>query len=100
MSITLGEIIWEIGGVPRIKAMAATRDTLYVAGAPDVVDPEDPWAGLDGRRGGVLRSISKSDGAHGAGFTLPAPPVFHGMAAAYGSLFVCCSDGTLVHLGE
>lgn len=84
----------------RVTAMVAAGDTLFVAGTPDVVDPADPWAALEGRGGAVLWSISTSNGQQRAQRELASPPVFDGMAAAHGRLYVSTVDGALRCFGE
>jgi hypothetical protein len=78
--------------------MALAGDVLFVAGPPDLVDPDDPMASFEGRKGGVLRAISASDGKLLAERHLAAPPVFDGLIAAGGCLFSSTTDGRLVCL--
>ena len=39
-----------------------TKGHLILAGAPDVVDKNDPWAAFDGRKGGQLQVRAKDSG--------------------------------------
>ncbi len=91
-------IVWEKPVGIRVTAMVRAADTLFVAGSPDVVDPEDPHGAWEGRKGGVLAAYATSDGKLLAEIKLPAPPVWDGMAAAGGRLYVGLSDGTVVCL--
>jgi len=75
--------------------MAVTADQLCVAGPPDVVDPDDPLGAFEGRKGGVLRIVDKTDGQTVAEHTLPMPPVFNGAAAANGRLLLALEDGSV-----
>jgi len=84
----------------RMVAMVLAEPTLLVAGPPDVVDPDDPWAGLDGRAGGVVWLVSAADGEKLAEVALEAPPVFDGMAAANGSVYISTTDGKVLRLGK
>jgi len=92
--------VWHKWVPVRIRAMVATQDTLFVAGPPDVVDPNDPMAAFEDRKGAVLRAFSTADGSALAEHKLDAPPVFDGLIAASGRLFMCTTDGCVVCLGE
>ena len=82
----------------RIKAMVKADSILFVAGQPDVFDPQDPYAGFEGRKGAVLAAVSADQGQKLLEKRLAAPPVFDGMIAAYGQLFVCLQDGQVICL--
>jgi len=84
----------------RARAMMLAGDHLFVAGAPDVIDPEDPYATLDGRKGAVLQVFSASDGALLKSYPLASPPVFDGMSAANNRLFMAALDGRVVCMGS
>ena len=75
-------------------------DVLFAGGTPDIVDPKDPWAAIDGRRGGRLWAVSARDGSKLAEYQLDTPPVYDGMAAAQGRLFVSAKAGSLICLGK
>ena len=75
--------------------MALAGKTLFLAGAPDVVDADDPLASFEGRKGGVLLAIRADDGARLSGIATDALPAWDGMAAAGGKLFVAMKDGTV-----
>jgi hypothetical protein len=81
--------------VPLIaRTMILAGDTLFLAGPPDLPDrPDDGLAALYGGKGGVLWAVAATDGAKVADYTLDAPPVFDGMAAANGRLYVVTTDG-------
>ena len=53
-----------------------------------------------GGRGGILWALSREDGARLAEYDLPAGPVFDGMAAAGGRLYVALTDGSIVCLSQ
>ena len=91
--------VWHDWVKIRIRAMVLAGKRLFVAGPPDVVDPDDPYAAFEGRKGGMLGVVSASDGEMVAEYSLPAPPVFDGMAAARGRLFVAGTDGSVVCFG-
>jgi len=79
----------------RIRAMVATSKTLFVAGAPDVLDPKDIMGAFEGRKGASLWAVSKTDGKKLAEYKLDFPPVFDGLIAAGGQLFVVTIDGSI-----
>jgi len=87
---------WSARVPVRVKAMVLAGDTLFAAGTPDVIDPVDPWAAYDGKRGGKLLALSSADGTQLASYTLNAAPVSDGMAAAHGRLLVSTADGRVV----
>ena len=86
-------------------------DTLFAAGPPDVLDEtmpnirsgdpevrkaaEEQEAALAGRRGGILMAVSKTDGETKYRCDLDAPPVFDGLIAANGRLYMALQDGTV-----
>jgi len=82
----------------RVRAMVAAGKTLFVAGPPDVVEASDPWAAFDGRKGGVLRAVSVGDGSKLAEHALDSPPVYDGLVAAGGRLYLSALDGKVVCL--
>ncbi len=80
----------------RAVAMVIAGKTLFLAGTPDIVIPDDPWAALDGRRGGLLQAVSTSKGEQLSQLELASPPVYDGMAAATGNLYMSLADGSVV----
>jgi outer membrane protein assembly factor BamB len=84
----------------RIRAMVKAGQTLFVAGPPDVLDPQDPYAAFEARRGARLVAVSAADGKKLSEIPLEYPPVFDGMIAAGGRLFVCLEDGGIVSLAS
>jgi outer membrane protein assembly factor BamB len=82
----------------RIRAMVKAGDTLFVAGPPDVLDSKDPYAAFEARRGARLVAVSANDGKKLSETLLECPPVFDGMIAAGGRLYVCLEDGSIVSL--
>jgi len=84
----------------RVRAMVAAENALFVAGPPDVLVEGDPMAAFDGRSGGVLWGVSKKDGETVAEYKLDSPPVFDGMVAADGRLYLSTRDGKVTCMGE
>jgi outer membrane protein assembly factor BamB len=95
-----GEQTWQRRIPVRVKAMAATDGLLFVAGSPDVVDPRDPLGSFEGRKGGTLSARNKINGEELWGRKLPAPPVFNGLVAANGRLYVAMQDGSVASFGN
>ena len=95
-----GRQIWSRRIGIRIRTMVATGNALFVAGMPDVVDPKDPLGSFEGRKGGVLTACDLADGKTLWETALSAAPVFNGMAAASGRLYIAMHDGTIACLGK
>ncbi len=79
----------------RIRAMVRTSNALFAAGPPDVCDPDDPLAALEGRRGAKLLTFDPRNGSQTHEYPLNAPPVFDGLSAAAGRLYLSMTDGDL-----
>jgi len=91
------------------RAMVLAAGTLFIAGPPDVLDeealfarPDDPGlrekvseqtAAIEGRKGGRLWAVSAADGTKLAEYNIEYPPVWDGMAAANGCLYMSTTDG-------
>ncbi|MHC4248463.1 MAG: outer membrane protein assembly factor BamB family protein [Planctomycetota bacterium] len=111
--ISAVEFKWRAEDPPlQARAMALAGRTLFVAGPPDVVDEEeifskpfddgvmakarDQVAALRGSKGALLHVVSAADGRKLSELELDGCPVFDGMAAAEGKLFISMMDGTVV----
>jgi hypothetical protein len=92
--------LWEKRLGIRVTAMIRAADTLFVAGSPDVVDPTDPHGAWEGRKRGLLAAFTAGDGKKLAEHKLLAPPVWDGLAAAYGRLYVSLANGDVICLSE
>jgi hypothetical protein len=91
------------------RAMVLAGKTLFVAGVPELVDeeeafahPDDPQiqaklqkqaAALQGKMGSLLWAVAAGDGAKLAEYQVASLPVFDGMAAAAGRLYLTTADG-------
>jgi len=75
--------------------MALAGDVLFVAGTPDTIEPDDPLAAFEGRRGGLMYAMSAGDGAKLSQYELESPPVLDGVAAANGRLYVSQIGGSV-----
>jgi len=95
-----------------VLAGTAADKTLFIAGPPDIVGTEaqtgthpytlrsaktliEQEAAFEGKRGGAIWAVSAADGKTLSKVALPAPPVWDGMAAASGRLYVATLDGTV-----
>ncbi len=94
------------------RAMVLADKMLFVAGPRDVVDEEEVFskpfdaqviakaaeqvAALQGRRGALLHVVTAEGGRKLHELKLAGCPVFDGMAAAEGKLFMSMMDGSVV----
>ncbi len=92
--------LWEQRLGIRVTAMIRAADIIFVAGSPDIVDPKDPHGAWEGRKGGLLAALAADDGEKLGQYELLAPPVWDGMAAAGGRLFISTSDGGVLCMGK
>jgi len=107
---------WTVEDPPLLgRGLVMAGDRLFVAGPPDLVDTEatfnkwadaasqaalaDQAAAMEGKKGGLLWVLSASDGKRLAEYRLEAPPVFCGLAAAEGRLYLATTAGTVVCFG-
>jgi hypothetical protein len=96
-------------------ALALADKTLFVAGPEDCVDENaasqalnDPKlkkqlaeqeAAFEGRRGALLAAVSAVDGKKLAAYRLDSTPIFDGLAAANGRLYLSTLDGKVLCVG-
>ena len=90
---------WSVPFPLRPRAMLRAGKSLFLGGMPYELDPADPFAASEGRKGGLLWAMSASDGSKTAQHKLPSPPVWDGLAAAGGRLFLSTIDGAVTCLG-
>ncbi|NSW58138.1 MAG: PQQ-binding-like beta-propeller repeat protein [Armatimonadetes bacterium] len=86
---------WQLRAPVRVQALAKAGDTLFAAGPPDVVPADDPLAAFEGRLGGVLWALQANTGEKRAEYRLSSPPVFNGIAATPGRLYLVDRSGTV-----
>ena len=84
----------------RIRAMCKAGDTLFAAGYPDKIMPDDPFATFEGRTDGILSAFSTADGTRLMSMKLPLPPAFDGLSAGGGALYLAGENGQLLCLGR
>lgn len=83
----------------RVRAMVRTGRVLFAAGTPDVCGPDDPTGALEGRKGAVLMAFDPADGKKLAQTDVTWSPVFDGMIAADGRLYISTTNGRIVCYG-
>ncbi len=79
------------------RAMVLAKDTLFLAGPPERALRSIPT--FEGKRGTMLMVASAEDGKTLGQYKLDALPVYDGLVAAQGRLFVSLKNGTLLCLG-
>jgi hypothetical protein len=78
------------------RAMVLARNTLFMAGPPDVFATDGPTDNKES----ILYVALAEDGRELARYKLDSSPVFDGMAAAYGRLYIAMEDGCVLCLTE
>ncbi len=82
-----------------VRAMVFAGRTLFVAGPRDLPDRDDDGLVLLGEAAeAVLWAVSPADGAKLAEYELDSQPVFDGMAAANGRLYLATRSGEVLCL--
>ncbi len=95
-----------------VRAMVLADGKLFMAGPPNLADEKAAFyepdasanqealaqqeAAWEGRKGGLLRVVSAADGEKMAEYDLDSVPVWDGMAAANGRLYLATIDGKVV----
>lgn len=99
-----------------VKAMVLADETLFVVGPPNILDEKEDWKRIydakteakfaeqaeifEGADGSLLWAVSADSGEELSEVKLQSIPVWDGMAAAYGRLYLPMQDGTIVCLGR
>lgn len=99
------EPFWSDEQSPIVRAMVLSSDKLVVAGPPDLrkkeagilaySNEEEALASFRGERGVKLRVVSTIDGKTLSEQNLEAMPVFDGMSAARGRVFISLQNGEI-----
>ena len=79
-----------------MRSMVLAGKNLFVAGPPDVLDSKDLMAPFEGRKGMILRAMDAASGKKLSEIKMESAPVFDGMSAAGGKLFLSLRNGELV----
>ncbi|GAI49441.1 unnamed protein product, partial [marine sediment metagenome] len=97
-----------------VRAMVLADKTLFIAGPPDIIDEEEIFKNpearnvakklreqtdaLEGQKGALLHVVSTSAGTKLAEYRLETVPVWDGMAAANGRLYLAMKNGRVLCL--
>jgi outer membrane protein assembly factor BamB len=85
---------WSVYVPIRVRAMVLAADRLFIAGPPDVIGEDDPLAAFEGRKGADVWAVSALTGAKLSEIEhLESPPVYDGLIAAGGRLYISTADG-------
>jgi outer membrane protein assembly factor BamB len=105
-----GKLLWSKDPSLTVRAMVVGGGRLALAGPADVgkrvarllawENEEEALAAFRGEKGVHLRIVSAGDGKTLSETALPVLPVFDGMAAAGGRLYLACEDGTVRCLAD
>ena len=93
-----GHVRWATDPEMRVMAMVVADYEIYVAGTRgDWTTSPDAFKGNEGV---ALKKVSVLTGETTAEVDLPAAPVFDGMSAANGRLFISTVDGAVICIGK
>ena len=95
-----------------VTAMVVADKTMFIAGPPDIIrteeklgegalileNPQEAPASWKGKKGSVLWAVSALDGNKLAQYNLESTPVWDGMAAANGRLYLSMKNGRILCL--
>jgi len=87
--------VWSSRISIRAQSLLVSDNCLYLAGTRDVVDEKDPWAHVEGRMGGVLAVYARADGKKLDEVPISSAPVFDGLSASNGNVFLVTRDGNI-----
>jgi len=109
----------DVGVMVRAMVLTGTAadKRLFIAGPPNIMGAEEPKgmhpytllspktleeqeASFEGRRGGAIWAVSPVDGKTLGKIALPFPPVWDGLAAAGGRLYIATMDGKVSCYGK
>ncbi len=93
-----GKATWSKSLKIHIRAMVLADKVIFIAGPR--IDTSEGQKDLNESRGAVLMALSASDGAELSQYQLDSTPIFDGMAAAYGRLYISLENGNLLCMSE
>ena len=93
------EAVWKNELDVLVRGMAVAGNRVFVAGPPNIMPEGEPLAAMEGRRGGRLVALSAADGERAGGLKLEQAPIFDGLVAAQGRLYISTMPGELLCLG-
>ncbi|HID76944.1 MAG TPA: methyltransferase domain-containing protein [Planctomycetaceae bacterium] len=94
------EPIWSVTLAMYPRAVLRAEESVLLGGTPEAATPAELAPTYAGKRGGLLQAFSVQDGSKRAERRLESPPVWDGMAAASGRLYLATMDGHVVCLGD
>jgi len=104
------KVLWSDTNSLTVRAMVKVGNSLIVAGPPDpgrkdsnilqFCNEPEALAGFMGKKGVFLRVVSATDGKQVSECKLDAMPVFDGMSAADGRIFISLKNGTFECRGK
>jgi hypothetical protein len=81
--------------------MVLAGDKLFIAGPPDIIPKGDSLAAFEGRKGADFWAVSALTGEKLSEIQhLKSPPVYDGLIAAQGCLYISTTDGRVHCFGE
>ncbi|MFH1024065.1 MAG: PQQ-binding-like beta-propeller repeat protein [Planctomycetota bacterium] len=96
-----GRDAWRVPVSLRVRGMALAGEILFAAGVLDTVgEGADFRAPLTGNGKAELQWFAAADGAARGSLSLEAAPVFDGLAAADGKIFMATEGGTVEAYGR
>ena len=94
----LSPALWKAQVPLAVRGLALAGDRLFLAGAPTAFNEKDPLAPYENRTPAEVWAVGAADGKKQSAADLSAPPVFDGIAAAAGRLFVTQTNGQIACL--
>ena len=106
---------WTVDVPLHVRAMVVADKTIYIAGPPRVLNDSTLYntadaallvrskaeaAAYSGDKGAILWAVSAADGGKVSEHTLDALPVFDGMIAADGKIYITMTDGSVRAFGK
>jgi hypothetical protein len=96
---------WEKLNQVNVKAMVLANiqsdsPVLAIAGPPVIKDFQGFEEAIKGNRGGIFQLLSASDGNELCKLPLSSPPIFDGMSAVDGNIFISLMNGQVICFGE
>jgi len=99
-----------------VRGMCVAGDTLFLAGPEDILDEPSALRAMDqkatkqavrkqelafaGKAGGILQAVGCADGATLSDIRIDTTPVWDGLSAANGCVFMSATDGTVRCFGR
>ncbi|MGD8499831.1 MAG: PQQ-binding-like beta-propeller repeat protein [Phycisphaerales bacterium] len=91
---------WSVELGIRPRAMLHAGELLFLGGMPYAADQVDLETTYEGSKGGLVWVMSTSNGQKLAEYSVDSPPVWDGMAAANGRLYLSLENGCILSLAE